>query len=299
MAEDDDDEAFGDFAFAPFQSTYSQSNGLNSLAVADAAEDEDDEWGDFVQTPQSESSFKGNESNDQSANSTSPTWMKPSGALPLSLFGDEVEEEEEVSNSDVARDLNQGKSSGRSGDFNFAKVGNGVPNSHSFSITDLYNQYSQIKPGNREASVSTVKVDLVENGAYLSSNQNATRLAVTELNNVELNDTPAKSDHNQPTNKSENENEEFSFGSYVSDPSKKEDDLFGGWTQEFNGFSSVLNAKPGNVQTSSSGLDMDAEEHQLDGSATPVDGDEEDDDGWEFQDAYSEFRAQELNNNVS
>ncbi|KAL8528002.1 hypothetical protein ACS0TY_005713 [Phlomoides rotata] len=320
MAEDDDDEAFGDFAFAPFQSTYSQSNGLNSLADADAdaADDEDDEWGDFVQTPQSEASSKGNHQPDFA----SPTWVKPSGALSLSLFGDEAEEEEEVSNSDVVRDLNQGKSNGKSGDFNFAKVDNGVPNSHSFSITDLYNQYSQIKPGGtREGSDSTGKVDLIENGAYLSSNQNATRSAVTELNNVELNGKLGKSDHNQLTNKSENE--EFSFGSYVSDPSKNDhnqltnksennefsfgsyvpdrsekEDLFGGWTQGINGFSSSLNATPQNLQTSGLGLDMDAQEQQLDGSATPIDGDDEDDGGWEFQDAYSEFQAQELNNNV-
>lgn len=305
MAEDDDDEAFGDFAFAPFQSTFSQSNGLDSLTTATAIaisaaadDDEDDEWGEFVQTPQSEASINGNHKPD---NSASPSWVKPSGALPLSLFGDEVEEGEEVSNYDVARDLNnQGKSNGKSGDFNFGKVENGVHNSHSFSIADLYNQYSQSKPGNREGSDSTGKVDLVENGDSSRANQNGSRSPVTELKNVELNDTQGKSDLNQLTTNN-SENEEFSFGSYMLDPSGKEDDLFGGWTQEFNGFSSNSNAFPGNVQMSSSSLDMDAQEQQVYGSATPIDGDgdDEDDDGWEFQDAYSDFRAPEVNKNVS
>lgn len=289
MAEDDDDEAFGDFAFAAFQSN-SQSNGLNSLA-----DDEDDEWGDFVKSPQqskpSDTSLKGNH---QSDNSVSPTtWVKPSGALPLSIFGDA--EEEEVASFAVDGDFNQGKSNGIAGDLNSSLVHNGVSNSHSFSITDLYSRYSQIKPENRAGSDSTGKVDSVENGVSSSSNQNPARSAVSELKNVDLNDTIVISDHSQLTNK--NDKEEFSFKSYVPDPSEKAD-LFGGWTQEFNGFSSSLNTTPQNVQTSSSELHMNGQKQLLDGSATATD-DDDDDDGWEFKDAYSEFRAQEVNNNVS
>ncbi|KAL3814695.1 hypothetical protein ACJIZ3_015963 [Penstemon smallii] len=70
MAEDDDDETFGEFSFA--------TNG------------DDDEWGDFVKSPQ--------QSKPPAFNSSAlspPRWEKPSGALPLSIFGDAEEEEHE------------------------------------------------------------------------------------------------------------------------------------------------------------------------------------------------------------
>ncbi|KAI3473464.1 hypothetical protein Pfo_031392 [Paulownia fortunei] len=287
MAEDDDDETFGEFASASFQSN-SQFNGPNSLA-----DNEDDEWGDFVKSPQqskpSDPSFKGNYPSDNTV--SPPPWVKPSGALPLSIFGDP--EEEEVDNFGVAGDFNRGKSSGTAGDFNSTLVHNDVSNPQNLSIADLYNRYSQIKPENGPGSNSTGSADSVENGVYSSSNQNAARSAVTELKNMDLNDTVGISDHSQLANQSDND--DFSFKLYMSDPSENAD-MFGGWTQDFSGFSSNLNSTKPNLQPSRSDLDMNGQKQQLDGSAIAIDDDG--DDGWEFKDAYSEFRTEEVNNEV-
>ncbi|KAH6772497.1 hypothetical protein C2S51_010901 [Perilla frutescens var. frutescens] len=306
MAEDDDDEAFGDFAFAPFQSN-SPFNGVNSSP----ADDEDDEWGDFVQPPpQSKPSEPATTNGDnRSDNSASPAaWMKPGGALPLSLFGDaeETETETEAVADDLAvpGKLNRGKSNEIVGGFGL--IGNGISNSKSFSIADLYDRYSQNRPESGGAG-SGGKVDSIEDGVYLSADHNAVGSAVPELKNVDLSDALGVGDHNQLMIKSDNE--EFSFKSYQSDPSKEED-IFGGWTGEFNGFSYNLKTSPDNVPVSSLDLDMNGQKLQLDGSATAADdaggggggggGDDDDDDDyddeWDFKDANSEFRPQDTNN---
>lgn len=96
MAEDDDD-SFGDFTFASFST--------KSITPA-----EDDEWGDFVEYPSgSEPStapsltqskpfdpfaFSPNTPSVSQSPSKSG-WVKPSGALPLSLFGEEEDGDEE------------------------------------------------------------------------------------------------------------------------------------------------------------------------------------------------------------
>ncbi|KAK4402202.1 hypothetical protein Sango_0960900 [Sesamum angolense] len=224
MAEDDDAGTFGEFAFASFQSN-SQSNAPDSLPQEE--EEDDDEWGDFVKSPQqsepSHPSLKGHHPSE-----SPPSWVKPSGALPLSIFG---EAEEEEDNSAVAGDLNQGKSSVVAGHFTSTLADKDVSNSHKFSFDDLYNGFSQIKPEKAPGANATGWVDSVANGVYSSSNQNAARSAVVESKNVDL-DTIVE-------------------------------------------------------------LDMNG---QLDASATAVDDDG--DDGWEFKDAYSESRAEEVNTNV-
>lgn len=303
MAEDDDDEAFGDFAFAPFQSN-SLFNGVNSSASASAAAaDEDDDWGDFLQPPpESKPSETVTNGDHRSGNSVPPTtWMKPGGALPLSIFGGAEEEEEEVVADDLAvsSDLNRGTSYKIAEGFGSILVGNGVSNPEKFSIADLYDRYSQSKPESRAGSDFTGKVDSVENGIYSSTNHNAAGSAVPELKNVDLSKALVVSDLNQLTNKSDNE--EFSFNSFVSDPSKK-DDIFGGWTGEFNGFSSNLEKSPENVLMLSLDLDTNGQNQQLDVSAIAIDDDgggDDDDDDWDFKDANTEFRVQHVNNNVS
>ncbi|KAL0364782.1 UNVERIFIED_CONTAM: hypothetical protein Sangu_0575800 [Sesamum angustifolium] len=242
--------------------------------------------GDFVKSPQqsepSHPSLKGHHPSE-----SPPSWVKPSGALPLSIFG---EAEEEEDNSAVAGDLNQGKSSVVAGHFTSTLADKDVSNSQKFSFDDLYNGFSQIKPEKAPGANATGWVDSVANGVYSSSNQNAARSAVVESKNVDLDTIVGISDHSQLTNQSDND--EFSFKSYVSDQSKNTD-LFGGWSSELNGFSSSLNTMAPNVQISSSELDMNG---QLDASATAVDDDG--DDGWEFKDAYSESWAEEVNTNV-
>ncbi|XP_042060016.1 uncharacterized protein LOC121804510 isoform X2 [Salvia splendens] len=308
MAEDDDDEAFGDFSFAPFQSN-SLFTAPNS-SPAPAAEDEDDEWGDFVEPPSqskpSGTAVNGDHRSDVSASPAS--WMKPRGALPLSLFGD-AEEEAVAGDLAVPLDLNRQKSNGISeGGVSLGFAGNGVLKTKSFSIADLYDRYSQTKHESRDL---VVKDDSVVNGLYPSANQSTAESAVPKIKNVELSNDSAVpemknvelsndlvlSDHNQVANKSDDV--EFSFNSYMSDPSKEED-FFGGWNGELNGFGSNLKTSPekenANVVKLNLDLDMNGDKQQLDGSITAINDD--DDEEWDFKDADSEFLAQDVNNNV-
>ncbi|KAG5541390.1 hypothetical protein RHGRI_021281 [Rhododendron griersonianum] len=105
-AEEDDDEGFGDFTFA----SSDQINGRKP-----AISNDDDDWGDFVESPlrsapptgvfNAQSSKPSDPSGcfpDQSRSTTESAlgraeshWVKPRGALPLSLFGDAEQEEEE------------------------------------------------------------------------------------------------------------------------------------------------------------------------------------------------------------
>ncbi|KAI8547927.1 hypothetical protein RHMOL_Rhmol07G0233300 [Rhododendron molle] len=104
-AEEDDDEGFGDFTFA----SSDQINGRKPTISND-----DDDWGDFVESPlrsappagifNAQSSKPSDPSGcfpDQSRSTTESApgraeshWVKPRGALPLSIFGDAEQEEE-------------------------------------------------------------------------------------------------------------------------------------------------------------------------------------------------------------
>ncbi|KAA8536878.1 hypothetical protein F0562_029356 [Nyssa sinensis] len=124
-AEDDDEEGFGDFTFASFPNQITvHSDQINSRISTTT---DDDEWGDFVEYP-SRSDLSSGISHTQSPpissepskpfdpfgfsqdHSTKPSqsmptvpsrvesertqWVKPKGALPLSLFGDEEDEDD-------------------------------------------------------------------------------------------------------------------------------------------------------------------------------------------------------------
>lgn len=306
MAEDDDDEAFGDFSFAPYQSNSLFAAPNSSAGAAAADEDEDDEWGDFVQPPSSQSKPAEAAANGdhRSDNSAPPaTWMMPRGALPLSLFGDAEEEEAVAGDLVVAGDLNHQKSNGIAVGAGSGLVGNGVSNQKSFSIADLYDNYLQIKHDSVAGSDLVGKVDSVNNGVYSSANQNGAESAAPELKNVIFSDALVVSDHSQLTTKSDHD--VFNFKSYISSP-KKGEDLFGGFTGDFNGFSSSLSPSPENMLMLSFGLDTNGEKKQVDGPNNAIDGggggdadDGDDDEEWDFKDADAEFQGQDVNNNVS
>ncbi|XP_057962373.1 uncharacterized protein LOC131153945 [Malania oleifera] len=125
--DDDDDEGFGDFKFIPYPSVSAPSNQINGLDE----EEEDDDWGDFIdnsspygnsnenpvrfdlfsgisnpQSPPNSSKASGDfdpfggfsaKQFDLAPNqveSRKTQWVKPQGALPLSIFGD-VEDDDE------------------------------------------------------------------------------------------------------------------------------------------------------------------------------------------------------------
>ena len=133
MADDDDDEGFGDFKFAPMTPVHIASSTTNLKTSSSTDLFSDDDWGDFVTTPSNQinggfefsngigvhssisssqnqkpvdlfgNSVDGNESTllrvesvPSGVESAKVQWVKPQGAIPLSLFG-EVEEEENTS----------------------------------------------------------------------------------------------------------------------------------------------------------------------------------------------------------
>lgn len=178
MAEDDDD-SFGDFTFASFS-----TNTLNTQFTSPKSIDppEDDEWGDFVEYPSgSEPSAAssltqskpfdplGFSPNTTASVSESPSkseqtkkttgWVKPSGALPLSLFGEEENaEEEEKEKPDDKEDTNTK-----------VRSGSNVNLGYGFDISNLYNQ--KLKSENGSVSNSNKLAGL--NSDNSNSNKSA------------------------------------------------------------------------------------------------------------------------------
>ncbi|KAK7391988.1 hypothetical protein VNO78_20414 [Psophocarpus tetragonolobus] len=170
--EEDDDESFGDFTFAsfpsqPFPSTSNDTNPIH---------DEDDDWGDFV------NHSNGNLSKpfDPLGGSSDPTnkhvndnngvavqtelAVKPKGAIPLSIFGEEEEEEQPAPASVFS---NGG-----------AAVKRGSDSNGSLPINDLISSlYSQQRPlmDSRNGSVSISDVAAPNptnsNGSKLNSDE--------------------------------------------------------------------------------------------------------------------------------
>ncbi|KAL5783658.1 hypothetical protein ACOSP7_008687 [Xanthoceras sorbifolium] len=111
--EEDEEEGFGDFTFAP--ATVPSNLKINgggpdlsfnkNIKINGDDDDDEDDWGDFVTSPtvSPSRSMKGKPFDDPFSFVSDPSpvrveskWVRPGGALPLSLFG-EVEEEEEGS----------------------------------------------------------------------------------------------------------------------------------------------------------------------------------------------------------
>ncbi|XP_026438428.1 uncharacterized protein LOC113336929 [Papaver somniferum] len=172
MADDDEDEGFGDFKFVAY------SANSNQISTNKTDNNDDDDWGDFVDNfsspkqdlnhqthPIQNFDFFGGLSDQKpiqtqpiskpnlerkNSVSNSPVWEKPKGALPLSLFGDDEEEEQE---EEEVQKFDQRKGFSSSfGDFsrNTQSPVKIEPNSGSgFAIKDiivnLYTQSDQIK----------------------------------------------------------------------------------------------------------------------------------------------------------
>ncbi|KAI3986045.1 hypothetical protein MKX01_039127 [Papaver californicum] len=182
MADDDEDEGFGDFKFVSYSTN---SNQITTNKI----DNDDDDWGDFVDNfsspkqdlnhqihPVQNFDFFGVLSDQKpiqtqpnrkldlerkNSVSNSPVWEKPKGALPLSLFGDGEQEEQEAEVQKFDRRKGFSSSFG-----NFSRNTQSLvkiePNSGSgFAIKDiivnLYSQCDQIK------TKENLKVDETEN----------------------------------------------------------------------------------------------------------------------------------------
>ncbi|XP_009592357.1 uncharacterized protein LOC107788892 isoform X1 [Nicotiana tabacum] len=159
MAEDDDD-SFGDFTFASTNSLNTQFT-LPPKSIDPSAED--DEWGDFVEhpsgsEPSTASSLTQSKPFDPFGNSPSVSesgWVKPCGALPLSLFG-----EAEAEDDDVDKEKQKPAEENTN-----TKVRNNGSNSnlgYGFDsvISNLYNQDHNLKSQNGSLSNSNKLVGL-------------------------------------------------------------------------------------------------------------------------------------------
>ncbi|KAL5566100.1 hypothetical protein UlMin_029264 [Ulmus minor] len=270
MADDDEDEGFGDFKFAPVYPNHttgtltvdnnSNTNGRDSFF--------DDDWGDFVTShpnqisngfelsnglnvqssvklsqKQEQLDFSGNFADDESVKirieSGKAQWAKPNGALPLSLFGEMEEEKnyvgDEITVGNGAPILFQKKDDS-------AKKGSNVNGGVGIDdlIAKLYNQSQKIN---------------IHSGLDPNSILNGT--------NSITNEPSAKVDGlSSKTNGLNSNVNEF-------------DSIFGGAILNSNGLDSNISV----MESNSNGLNLDtvAENEEF----------EDDDDGWEFKAAES------------
>jgi hypothetical protein len=178
MAEDDEDESFGDFHFASFpnpivHSVPTQFSVRNSSSSSNS-------WGEFIDNPKSDLSGgaahtlspPANNNNTSKSDYSGPVrvdpekvqWAKPRGALPLSIFGEleEEEKEEEGSGAGESRVGDGGT------DFSDNKIGNYERKGSSLNVNDLipnsYGQNQQINTPNGS--------NLNSNGSEFNTNMN-------------------------------------------------------------------------------------------------------------------------------
>lgn len=147
-----DDEDFGDFVFSsPSSSSYTPSFfPYSNPTVLSTSSANDEDWGDFVASelgshslqPQSSSPFT------PPFNSSPPSskaWVKPNGAIPLSIFG----EEEAEAADPVTLEGSEGFENGF-GSYSFSTHSSARP-ATSGKLNDLIEKlYGQIDVGGKE-----------------------------------------------------------------------------------------------------------------------------------------------------
>ncbi|XP_059439592.1 uncharacterized protein LOC132172158 isoform X1 [Corylus avellana] len=160
MAEDDEDESFGDFHFASFPNPIVHSVPTQ-FSVRNSSSSSSNSWGEFIDTPKSDLSGGAVHSVPANNNTSKPDysgpvrvdpekvqWAKPRGALPLSIFGELEEEGKEEEGS--------GAGESRVGDggtvFSDNKIGNSERKGSGLNVNDLianlYGQNQQINAPN-------------------------------------------------------------------------------------------------------------------------------------------------------
>ncbi|PON43944.1 hypothetical protein TorRG33x02_332410 [Trema orientale] len=284
MADDDDDEGFGDFKFAPMAPIHATNTTATVTVDTNPKTSSgdffsDDDWGDFVTTrsDQINGGFElsngaaiqssinqkplnlfGNSVDDNESvlnrvesvptrvESVRAQWVKPQGAIPLSLFGETEEEEENSGAGEPAVGDGAVSLFHKNGD-------NGIKGSAlnggvgiNDLIANLYNQSPRIK---------------VENGSYPNSTSNGA--------NPKSNDSSANVD---------------GLGSNTS-----------AFNWHPNGFDSIFqdtDPNSNNLDSNGGGMSSDL----VEGSQNFDDGDEDDDDddGWEFKGADADKQGQRV-----
>ncbi|KAD5960561.1 hypothetical protein E3N88_12033 [Mikania micrantha] len=125
---DEDDDSFGEFTFAPIQTT------VNAPSPVPITTGDGDDWGDFnlFQNSTTDHNHKSSPPSPPPPlphTHAQPKWEKTKGALPLSIFGDDEEQEQENMN-----DVKQSSFTGNSG---FESGNNGRKSNANLGINDL------------------------------------------------------------------------------------------------------------------------------------------------------------------
>ncbi|XP_041017283.1 uncharacterized protein LOC121259671 [Juglans microcarpa x Juglans regia] len=178
MADDDDDESFGDFHFASFPNpaAHFASTIVKGTNASTSSSPSPFSWGEFITTPKHELPSGATHPiyppNNNSFSKTDPRepdriepgtaqWVKPTGVLPLSIFGEFEEELTEERGFGASVIVNNKKSdSGREGS----------NSSVNDLITNLYSQNQQIKT-QKGSSLNSNESDFSTNGSNLSINR--------------------------------------------------------------------------------------------------------------------------------
>lgn len=363
MAEDDD-ESFGDFTFASFPPNPTvniQINAPQPTPIATIAQDieDDDEWGDFVDFSRGSDpsngpsetepydafgvfSNHGSQHRVQSTRLSEPAtgqtesskiaqWVKPRGALPLSLFG-EAEDEEKPDEEDKSAHIETRISKEETN-----KLSNGSNTDSNIGLNDiiatLYNQNPQFQSGKPSSNGSeygnpSSNLDISELG--LNSGSLAVKNDFGTVHNSDWNGSGSKSQAvessstgwNTDSNKLRSDQTGFSSNTSVdvtnlSERIKSDDSVLGsktdglssditasrlsfsGWGFDFGEFGSTSKTSNSSFSGFNSNSDaMVVSEKSGSKNGEGEDSDDDGDDGWEFKDAFTEARDGVTNNEV-
>ncbi|CAH9075928.1 unnamed protein product [Cuscuta epithymum] len=351
MAEDDD-ESFGDFSFAPYPpkpTVDAQTNAPNPPLTAIDADNnlEGDEWGHFVDGSQGSNLSEGPSQPDpfavfsthgfqhptpstrlreqvtsQIKSPETPQWVKPTGALPLSLFGEEEDDEKHVMGVESALIETQFAKE----DTN--KLSNGSNTGSSIGLNDiladLYNHSPKFQSGNpaSNASVSGNPIfNLDSSKLDLTGGSSAREEDSTPVHNLDWNSARSESnslsvgsistESGRDLNKfcSEQTGFQSNMSVNVIELSERINSVdgvhglkidvcssdtnapsYGVWGPDFGGFGSSPKTLNSSFSRLNSNSDTTVACEKSDAKNTNNDcyDDDDDDDGWEFKEACTE-----------
>ncbi|RAL50111.1 hypothetical protein DM860_007785 [Cuscuta australis] len=341
MAEEDDD-SFGDFSFAYYPSKPTIDFQINAQKHSDL---EDDEWNDFVEYPRGSDSPNRSSQQDgfdqlalfpthefqnpatcQMKSPETAHWVKPRGALPLSLFGEEEDDEKHEMGGESAHMEAQFAA----GETNLLSSVSNPGSSIGLNdiLASLPNQTSKLQPGrpssnpsnsgNQNFSLDLSKLDF--NWGSTAGNKDPCQVHNMDLNLIRTESISKAVE--QPSSECIRDFSNFSWEQTGSRSNLSVDviDLgeqiknegavdgvnrstfssdttassYSGWGLDFGGFGS--SSKTWNSSFSGLNSNLDATGACEKSDAKNTDGDCDNDDVWEFKDAFTDERDVGANN---
>lgn len=293
MADEDDDEGFGDFKFAPTYPNHTTTFDPNPK-INGRVSTVDDDWGDFI-TPRANQINVGFELSDvgysvkneslmcpvesvsSRADSAQAQWMKPQGALPLSLFG-EMEEEKKPGADEPTVDDGAAVFSHKKDDsakkVSTLNAGDGIND----LIANLYNQSPQIKSQNgSNQKLNSDGENSNSNGSSINFNDFGSHTDGFDSNSHGMNSISSRLDSNADGVK------------LISNGLNSNSTVLNSNFNDINS-NNMFDTKIEGMNWNSNGLDSDLVRQNED-----ID---DDDDGWEFKGAEAENQVSNENSLV-